>query len=215
MSAALRYFSGVLSIGAGLLWMVPLVLAGGHLLDAASVQPGDALGVVFSLLLLPWRRASSAFFRLVPCRCTCATAQAATPMDSVPDRWTDHQHCRWSSRSGMNPLLRASECSDIQGFRYISGQARTSHDTMKETNPDLPRKDVRSDDVAAALWGGLALLLLMVATYYFPNPSGEPPSLWLFIGFWLRELFIVVPLVVVVVVAGLVWVWRWLRRFPR
>jgi multisubunit Na+/H+ antiporter MnhB subunit len=83
---------------------------------------------------------------------------------------------------------------------------------MSEPNPGSPHKDVRSDDVAAVLWGGLVLVLLMVAFYHYPFPSGERPDLFGFIVFWLRELLILVLLAVALVAAGFVWVWRWLRQ---
>jgi multisubunit Na+/H+ antiporter MnhB subunit len=86
------------------------------------------------------------------------------------------------------------------------------HDTMRDPSPDLPRKDVRSNDFAGALCIGLVLVLMMATFYHYPFPSGERPDLFGFIFFWLRELLILVLLAVVLVVAGLERVWRRFRH---
>lgn len=83
---------------------------------------------------------------------------------------------------------------------------------MMDPNPDLPRKSVRGNDLAGALWIGLVLVLMMAAFYHYLFPSGERPDLFGFIVFWLRELLILVLLAVVLVVAGLGWLWRRLRH---
>jgi len=54
-------------------------------------------------------------------------------------------------------------------------------------------------EVAVTVAAVLVILALMVASYYYPNPSGERPSLGSLLLFWFREALMLVFLFAVLV----------------
>ena len=66
----------------------------------------------------------------------------------------------------------------------------------------------------AVLWL-LALVVLMVASYYYPYPSGNPPDMVSFLLFWLREALVLVFAVIVLLAIGLAAAVRAIQRSLR
>jgi hypothetical protein len=67
-------------------------------------------------------------------------------------------------------------------------------------------------EVALTVASVLVILALMVASYYYPYPSGERPSLGFLLLFWLREALMLVFLFAVLV-AGVCY--RMVHHFRR
>ena len=77
----------------------------------------------------------------------------------------------------------------------------------KESRQDTGNRD--------ALLGGIALGVLLAAMalwFFYPYPSGKPPSFVDFLLFWGREAILVLFLVGAMVFVGIAAVWRALSR---
>jgi predicted Co/Zn/Cd cation transporter (cation efflux family) len=83
---------------------------------------------------------------------------------------------------------------------------------MPQMSANSRRPLAPGEELAVLVFALLTLVALMVASYYFPYPSGKPPNPVSFILFWLREALILVFAAIILLVIVFLAV---IRQFQR
>ena len=78
---------------------------------------------------------------------------------------------------------------------------------------ERPTGATPGEQLAIVVVALVAMALLMLASYFYPYPSGERPSIWSLLLFWGREALIFATAILVMVIAAAVWIWTRICRF--